>query len=109
FVHSASSCILDGCDLREFDRIRKNSPDRFARRENRFGERRIAVLQKRKDLEEKEIERFAQFGKRRLELSLVIRAELIEQIVDLILERELGEYADGAGVLEPRLERCQIE
>src|SRR5204863_2531018 len=86
-----------------------NAPDRFARREDRSGERRIFVLQERKHLEEKEIERLAKLGERSLEPSLVIRPEFTEQIVDLILQRELGQHADGLGVLKPRLQRCEIE
>ena len=37
------------------------------------------------------------------------RAKLIQQIVDLVLERELGEHADGARFLEPLLERFQVD
>lgn len=32
-----------------------------------------------------------------------------QQVVDLVLERDLRKHADGAGALEPLLQRCQVQ
>ena len=82
---------------------------RFARRRDRAGERRVGVLQQREHLEDQQIVRSPKFGQRGLEPPLVVRPELVQQIVDLILERELGEHADRLRFLEPGLERLEIQ
>jgi hypothetical protein len=38
-----------------------------------------------------------------------VRLEPLQQVVDLILECELGEHANSAGLLEPFFQRCQVE
>ena len=71
----------------------------------RSGKRWIAVLQKRQHLEDQQIERPPELDQCGLELPLVKRPELIQQVVDLILERELGHHADRLGFLESRFQR----
>jgi hypothetical protein len=51
----------------------------------------------------------AQVCKGDLDRACEIAAELRRQIVDLILERQLGEHADGRGRAQPLLQRHQIE
>jgi hypothetical protein len=46
---------------------------------------------------------------RDVDFSVVKLAKLIEQVVHLILERELSEYADGVGISQALLEPREIE
>src|SRR5512134_4042051 len=79
--------------LRELVAVGKNGPDRLARRVDRLGERRVAVLQEGQGLHEQELVRLPQLGERGLEPPLVIVAELLEQVIDLVLERQLRQHA----------------
>ena len=38
-----------------------------------------------------------------------VRAELLQQVIHLVPERELGEYADGIGVPQPRLQGGDVQ
>ena len=93
----------------EFLGIREDAPDRFPRRDDVVRERRVAVLEQGKHLDEQHVVGPAQFREGRLSLPLVVRAELVQEVVHLVLQRDLGEYADGLGLAESRLERLEIQ
>ena len=104
--HGVSCVELDRCELR---RIRKNAPDRLSRRHDRGCQSRVAVLQKREDLEDQQVIRSPELGKRGLELPLVKSPELVQQVVDLITDCDFGEDANGFRFLEACLQRCQVQ
>src|SRR5688572_31401833 len=81
----------------EFFRVGEDVPDRFARRQERAGQRRIAVLDEREHLEDQDVVGFPQRGDAGLVPALVMLPELFQQIIHLVTERELGEHADGVG------------
>src|SRR5688572_8371267 len=105
-VIMASSLSLQ---IRKFLRIREQSPDAFARRQDVGRELLIIVLQERQDLHHQQVVRTPQFRNSGHWLSRVMLTELVEQIIDLVLQRELRHEADRLGLLEARLERCEIE
>src|SRR5262245_59780017 len=85
--------------------VGKKPPDLFSGSDDVRRERWIVVLQQRDELQQQKIvgvpERF-EIG---LEFALVVAAKLVEQVVDLILERDLGERTDGLGLAHALLER----
>src|SRR5258706_2092445 len=97
-------------ELRELGAIGEHTPDRILRRVDIARERGVLVLQEREHLHQQHFERLAQLGKRhRRALPRVIRAEPRDEVVHLVLERELGQHADRAGVLEPIFKRFEVE
>src|SRR5262249_14507320 len=75
----------------ELGRIRQKIPQRFARREDVSGERRILVLKKRDDLEDQEVVALAKLCERRPAPPLVECAESPQQVVNFVFELQLGE------------------
>src|SRR5450830_1465536 len=76
----------------EFFRIREDAPDRFARPRDRFGQGWIAVLNQGEHLEDQHVVRLPQCGDAGLLPAHVMRPELFQQVIHLVLERELGEH-----------------
>src|SRR5213593_2085138 len=89
--------------------IRQKTPERFARRGDISSERRIFVLQDRHHLENQKIVVFPKPCECCPAMPRVERAKSLQQIVDLVLERQLGEHTDRIGVAKALLERLQIE
>src|SRR5258708_29622822 len=89
--------------------IGEDSPDRFARGIDRVREGGIAVLQHREHFHQQQFVGAAQVGERRLQLPLVVGAELREQVVDLVLQRQLGHEPDRLRRLQLLLEHLEIE
>jgi len=69
----------------------------------------IGILQQREHFHHQQVVRLAQLRHGEPGLALVVRAELFQQVVDLVLERDLGEDADRLGGFEPVLQRDQIQ
>src|ERR1700730_11250847 len=105
----AYELLLTQLNFLKFIAIRQETPDRLPRCRNGRRQRRIPVLQKREHLEQQEVIALPQVGKRWVGLSTVERTECTEQVVDLILQRQLREQANGMGVFEPLLQARQIE
>src|SRR5436189_1297793 len=97
-VRAITALLLDSGECIEFLPIGEDAPDRFARRRDRAGQRWIAVLQEGQDLEDQHVVRLPQCGDAGLLAALVVRLELLEQVIHLVLERELGQQADGFGL-----------
>src|SRR5207244_13095880 len=94
----------------ELGRIRKEAPDRFARRRDRLSQRWVTVLQERHHLEEKTIVPFPKLAEGgRSGPPLVEGPALSQQVIDLILAGGLGDHADGLGVSESLLQRYQVQ
>src|SRR5215831_1440476 len=104
FIHSSSKS--EGLEL---GRIRQKIPERFTRRGDIARERRIFVLQERDHLENEKIKVLAKFCERRPATPRVECAESLQQVVDLVLERQLGEHTDRMGVAESLLEGGQVD
>src|SRR3990172_10752190 len=85
--------FLESCCRIEFFRIREDAPDRFARPRDRAGQRRIAVLDQGEHLEDQHVVRLPQCGDAGLLPAQVMRPELLQQVIHLVLERKLGEQA----------------
>ncbi len=90
------------------DRIHEEAPDRLARRRDVTSEPRVTVLQDRQHLGEQQIVLFPKLGDGDSG-ALMERPEPSHQVIDLILERELGEDPDGLAVSEPLLQSGQIQ
>jgi hypothetical protein len=93
----------------ELGRIRQKIPERVARRGDIARERRIFVLQERDHLENEKIKILAKFCERRPATPRVERAESLQQVVDVVLERQLGEHTDRMSVAQSPLERGQVD
>src|SRR5262245_27062537 len=93
----------------ELGRIRQKIPERVARRGDIARERRIFVLQERDHLENEKIKILAKFCERRPATPRVERAESLQQVVDVVLERQLGEHTDRMSVAQSLLERGQVD
>jgi hypothetical protein len=91
------------CEGRELLRVREQAPDRLARGHDRRRERLVVVLEQREHLHHHQLVGPTEIGQGDLRLALVERAELVQEIVDLVLERDLGEEADG---LAARTQLC---
>src|SRR6476659_8871644 len=100
-LRTAAPGSLDGGEL---DGVRKDAPDRLAGGGDRRGERWIGILKQRDHLEHEQVESVTQLGERALRLALVVRAKRVEQVVDLILERELRVDADRVRFLQASLQ-----
>src|SRR6185312_3564226 len=96
-------------DGRELGRVCENSPNGFARRGNGIRQRRVGILQQGKDLHHQAIVGLSKLRQRRLELSPVELAELVQQVVDLVLEREFGHDTHRARFAQACLERLEVE
>src|SRR5262245_65952349 len=88
----------------EFHRIRQKIPQGFTRREDISRERRVLILKQGDDLEHQQVVALAKLRERRPAAPLVECPEALQQIVDLVLERQLGEYPDRAGIAQSLLE-----
>ena len=66
-------------------------------------------MQERHHLENQKIKILAQRCERRPATPRVERAESLEQVVDLVLERQFGEHTDRSGVTQSLLERGQVD
>src|SRR5882762_5218336 len=95
--------------LAKLYRIRENAPQRLPRGRDSCCQGRVAVLQQAEHFEQQEVIPLPQLRQGSRALPFVERPELIEQVVDLILQRELGKQADGSCLLEALLQRAQIE
>src|SRR4029077_18132478 len=83
------------------------APDRFAGCRDGSSERWVTGLQENQHLEEKKAVLFPKLGEDSCAF-LVEGSKLSQQVIDLILERDLREHADGFGVSESLLQRCQL-
>lgn len=101
--------LLEWLDRCELGWVSEDAPYRFARRHDGAGQRRVGVLQQRENFLQQHLVRSPQCGKRSGEAPGVIRAKLIEQVVDLILQRDLGEDTDGVSLLESGLQRFHVQ
>ncbi len=70
---------------------------------------RVGILQQRECLHHQHVERPPQFGQRCLDPPLVEGPQAIEQVVDLVLQREFGEDADRLRFLQSGFERLEVQ
>src|SRR5580765_1528440 len=96
--------LLESAYRIEFFLIREDGPDRFARPRDRAGQGWIAILDEGEHLEDQHVVRLPQRGDAGLLIALVMRPELFQQVIHLVLERELGENADGMRLPQPRFQ-----
>jgi hypothetical protein len=96
-------------EILELVGIGQDVPERLARRRNVAGERWISVLQERQHLQDEQIERLPQSRQHGLITLLMKLTELGQQVVDLVLERQLGEDSNRLGVAQALLESGQVE
>ena len=66
-------------------------------------------MQERDHLENEKIKILAKFCERRPATPRVERAESLQQVVDVVLERQLGEHTDRMSVAQSLLERGQVD
>src|SRR5262249_21353855 len=84
--------------------------DRRSRAVDVLGERRIAVLQERQQLEQQHVVGAAQLGESlRAHLLLVVSPKFFEQVVRLVLHRDLREHADRFRLPEACLEPGKVQ
>src|ERR1700687_3513978 len=95
--------------LAKLYRIRENAPQRLPRGCDSCRQGRVAVLQQAEHFEQQPVIPLPQLRQSSRALPSVERPELIEQVVDLILQRELGKQSDGSCLLEALLQCAQIE
>src|SRR5437773_9260472 len=100
--------LLSSIESRELGRIHEDGPDRLARRRHVARQCYVIVLQERQDLHQQKIVSFAQRAQRR-SAALVEQLEFMEQVIDLMLERELGEDTDGFRRSQSVLQSGEIE
>src|SRR5690242_15737547 len=102
------SCRAD-LEIVESVAVTENRPDRLARGRDGARQARIVVLQQRHYFHEQLLVRAPQAREREPSLAGVEGAKLREQIVHLVLERQLGENADRVRIAQPLLERGEVE
>jgi hypothetical protein len=76
-------------DGRELLRVGQDTPDRLPRGEYRICKARIPILEQTDDLHQQQFVLLAQLPEGGLRLALVKRLELRQQIIYLILQRQL--------------------
>src|SRR5689334_13826222 len=99
-------CLLG--ELGELARIAEHGPDRVARRVDVVRERGVVVLEQREHLHQQQLEGGAKLRQRGRPHPLVVFLEAPDEVVDLVLERELGQDADGVRVLQALLEGLEV-
>ena len=89
-----------GLDFCELVRVRENAPDRLSRGGDGRRERRVAILKETEHFEKQLVVALPQFRGRALARISIQSPKSIQQIVNLILQRELREQPDGVGVAQ---------
>src|SRR5256885_4169607 len=85
-------------DSGELLRVTQHVPDGLARGRYRGRQGGVVILKKSHDLHQQQLEFLSQLAERHPRAAVVKRFELRQQVIDLILQRELGEQADGASI-----------
>ena len=93
----------------ELLRVTQHAPEGLAR--GGYGGRQggVVILKKSDDFHQQQLEFLSQLGERYPRPATVKVLELRQQVIDLILQRELGEQADGVSISQPLFERGQIQ
>src|SRR5213082_115230 len=96
-------------DSGELLRVTQHAPDGLAR--GRYGGRQggIVILKKSHDFHQQQLEFLSQLGERHRGAAVVKGLELRQQVIDLILQGELGEHADGVRISQSLLEGGQVQ
>jgi len=100
--------LLPSGDVFELDRIHEEVPDRLSRRHDVAGEHWVTILQDRQHLEEQQVILLPKLAESDSG-ALMERPELSHQVIDLILQRELGEEPDGPRFSESFLQSSQVQ
>src|SRR2546421_8188445 len=101
--------LLLESDIRKLFRVTQHAPERLARRGYGGREGGVIILKKSHDFQQQQLELLSQLGERRLGTAVVEGLELPQQVIDLILQRQLGEYADGVSICEALFEGGHIQ
>src|SRR5256886_5073362 len=96
-------------DSGELLRVTQHVPDGLARGRYRGRQGGVVILKKSHDLHQQQLEFLSQLAERHPRAAVVKRFELRQQVIDLILQRELGEQADGVSISESLLEGGQVQ
>src|SRR5256885_5322492 len=96
-------------DIGELLRVTQHAPDGLARGRYRGRQGGVIILKEGQDFHQQQLDFLAQLGERPPGAAVVKGFELPQQVIDLILQRELGEHADGVSISQPLLEGGQVQ
>jgi hypothetical protein len=96
-------------DSGELFRVNEEAPQRLAR--GQYGTRQcgISILEQTDYFHQQQLVLLAKLAEGTPRLTLMKRLELRQQSIYLILQRQLGEHADGARIAQSLFEPVQIE
>src|SRR5579864_2098616 len=107
------TCMVTPCrrrsDVGELLGVCQHVPDGLTRGGYGSGEWRITILKEGDHLYEQHFVFLTQLSERHLGSSLVVGAELREQIVHLVLQGQLGEHPDRMGIAQALLEPREVQ
>src|SRR2546421_1810291 len=101
--------LLLKSDIGELLRVTQHAPDGLARGRYRGRQGGVIILKKSHDFHQQQLEFLSQRGERHPGAAVVKGLELPQQVIDLILQRELGEHADGVSISQSLFEGGQVQ
>src|SRR5256885_14792043 len=96
-------------DIGDLLRVTQHAPDGLARGRYRGRQGGVIILKRGHDFPQQQLKFLSQLGERHPGAAVVKGLELPQQVIALILQRELGEHADGVSISQPLLEGGQVQ